>query len=297
VGAVVGFRATSVLTDYHMHLQPDGAQARAAAAPSWEAEGGPLSGGWIGRYVARARARAVSEIAVTEHVHRFAEARDWLDNAWWREEATEPVDAYCDALEEARSEGLPVLVGVEMDWLPDRRDEVRAFLEARRFDVVLGSVHWLGARAVDHPDFPAWDEMPAEEVWDRYLEELVAAARSGLFDVLAHPDLPKVFGHRLPEALAGRLEDAVDAIAETGVAVECSSAGLRKPVGELYPEPGLLARFRRAGVPATLASDAHAPEDVARDYPTAVAALRGAGYETITRFRDREPSQVPIRWA
>ena len=67
--------------------------------------------------------------------------------------------------------------------------------------------------------------------------------------------------------------------------------------GELYPEPALLARFRAAGVPATLSSDAHAPEDVARDYPTAVAALRGAGYETITRFSRREPSQAPIRWA
>ena len=60
-------------------------------------------------------------------------------------------------------------------------------------------------------------------------------------------------------------------------------------MGELYPEPGLLARFRRAGVPATLSSDAHAPQDVARDFATAVAALRGAGYETITRFSGREP--------
>jgi histidinol-phosphatase (PHP family) len=112
--------------------------------------------------------------------------------------------------------------------------------------------------------------------------------------VLAHPDLPKVFGHRLPAALEGRWDEAIAAIAESGVAVECSSAGLRKPVTELYPEPGLLARFRAAGVPVTLASDAHRPEDVARDYPTAVAALRGAGYRTITRFAGREPRQAAI---
>ena len=68
-------------------------------------------------------------------------------------------------------------------------------------------------------------------------------------------------------------------------------------MGELYPEPRLLERFRRAGVPATLSSDAHAPQDVARDYPTAVAALRGAGYETITRFSARRAQQVPLRWA
>ncbi|MEW6581422.1 MAG: PHP domain-containing protein [Actinomycetota bacterium] len=282
-----------MLTDYHMHLQPDGPQARTDAADRWEAVGGPRSVGWIRRYVEQARRRSVAEIAITEHVHRFAQARDWSDNPWWREEATEDVDAYCADLVRARDAGLPVLVGVEMDWLPARRDEIAAFLRDRPFDVVLGSVHWIDDWAVDHPDYLA--DLPAEEVWGRYLDELAAAARSGLFDVLAHPDLPKVFGVRMPAGLDARLDAAIDAIAQSGVAIECSSAGLRKPVRELYPDPGLLARFREAGVPATLSSDAHAPEDVARDYPTAVAALRGAGYDTITRFRGRQAEQVPIR--
>ncbi|HVG99962.1 MAG TPA: histidinol-phosphatase [Miltoncostaeaceae bacterium] len=286
-----------MLTDYHMHLQPDGAEARRRAAPGWEADGGHLSAGWIGRYADRARSRAVSEIAMTEHVYRFAQARDWNDDPWWREEATEDADAYCEAVLAAREGGLPVLLGIEMDWLPGRRDEIAAFVEARPFDVVLGSVHWIGALPVDDPGAADWGGRPAAAVWSAYLGELVAAAGSGLFDVLSHPDLPKVFGTRMPAALEAELDDAVEAIAASGVAIECSSAGLRKPVGELYPAPTLLARFREAGVRATLSSDAHAPQDVARDYPTAVAALRGAGYETITRFSGREPSQAPIRWA
>ncbi|MGB1377085.1 MAG: hypothetical protein ACPG7S_04580, partial [Miltoncostaeaceae bacterium] len=173
----------------------------------------------------------------------------------------------------------------------------RALLASQPFDVVLGSVHWLGDLAVDHPDYPCWDSLGAGETWGRYLDELAAAAGSGLFDVLAHPDLPKVFGTPMPERLTARRDEVIAHIAEAGVAVECSSAGLRKPCRALYPDPDWLAAFRRAGVPVTLASDAHRPEDVARDYPTAVAALRGAGYETITRFRGREPEQVAIRWA
>lgn len=287
-----------MLTDYHMHLQPDGVGARARVAGRWEAEGGHLSAGWIGRYVARARARAVEEIAITEHVYRFAEAHEWLDEPFWREESTEDADAYCEAVVAAREEGgLPVLLGLEMDWLAGRREEIAAFLEERPFDLVLGSVHFLDGRAIDDPDDPDPERIPLERLWSDYLEQLVAAARSGLFDVMSHPDLPKVFGRRIPAAMDGLLDDAVAAIADTGVAIECSSAGLRKPVAELYPEPGLLARFRRAGVPATLSSDAHRPEDVAEGYSTAVAALRGAGYETITRFRGREPRQVPLRWA
>ena len=286
-----------MLTDYHMHLQPDGAGARAAAASAWEADGGHLSAAWIGRYAERARSRAVSEIAITEHVYRFAEARDWNEDPWWREEATEDVDAYCEAVLAARDGGVPVLLGIEMDWLPGRREEIAAFLDARPFDVVLGSVHWIGPLAIDDPGAADWGGRPAEEIWHAYLAELVAAAESGLFDVLSHPDLPKVFGARMPASLEAALDEAVAAIAATGVAIECSSAGLRKPVGELYPAPALLARFREAGVPATLSSDAHHPGDVASDYATAVAALRGAGYETITRFSRREPVQVPIRWA
>lgn len=286
-----------MLTDYHMHLQPDGVGPRSRQAEGWEADGGHLSATWIGRYVARARARAVGEIAITEHVYRFAEAHGWLDDPFWREESTEDADAYCDAVLAAREEaGLPVLLGVEMDWLAGRTAEIAAFLEGRPFDLVLGSVHFIDGRAIDDPTADDRDWLPVEELWGRYLDELTAAAASGLYDVMSHPDLPKVFGRRIPAHLDRRLDDAVAAIADAGVAVECSSAGLRKPVGELYPEPGLLARFRRAGVPVTLSSDAHAPQDVARDFATAVAALRGAGYETITRFSRREPSQVPLRW-
>ena len=283
-----------MLTDYHMHLQPDGPEARQSDARRWDAHGGPRSIGWIGRYVERARAQAVGEIAITEHVHRFTVAREWHESPWWQGEATEDIAAYCADLEAARAAGLPVLVGIELDWLPGRRDEIAALLDAHRFDIVLGSVHWLDGLAIDDPEDPAADHVPAEAVWDRYLEELVAAARSGLYDVLAHPDLPKVFGHRFPVSMAGRVDDLVAAIAETGVAIECSSAGLRKPVAELYPDPDWLARFHAAGVPSTLSSDAHSPDDVARDYPTAVAALRGAGYGTITRFAGREAVQVEL---
>ncbi|MEO2139662.1 MAG: PHP domain-containing protein [Thermoleophilia bacterium] len=286
-----------MLTDYHLHLQPDGPEAREADRHRWDADGGARSTAWIARYVEAARARAVDEIAITEHVHRFREVRDWHPNPWWQAEATEDLAEHCAAIDRARDAGLPVLLGIEMDWIPGRADDIRALLASQPFDIVLGSVHWLGDLAVDHPDYTCWDSLGAGETWGRYLDELAAAAGSGLFDVLAHPDLPKVFGTPMPEGLTARRDEAIAHIAEAGVAVECSSAGLRKPCRALYPDPDWLAAFRRAGVPVTLASDAHRPEDVARDYPTAVAALRGAGYETITRFRGRETEQVAIRWA
>ena len=167
-----------------------------------------------------------------------------------------------------------MLLGVEMDWLADRTAEIAAFLDGaplrRRARAPCTSS--TAGRSTTPPTREP-ERCPSTSSGPRYLEQLTAAAGSGLYDVMSHPDLPKVFGRRIPpRASTGLLDDAVAAIADTGVAIECSSAGLRKPVGELYPEPGLLARFNRAGVPATLSSDAHAAQDVARDF-----ADRGRG--------------------
>lgn len=284
-----------MLTDYHMHLQPDGVAERADQAPRWDAHGGYLSRGWMEQYVAAAARNAVAEIAFTEHDYRFAATAGWHPSPFWNAEATADIDAYVDAVTGAQADGLPVLLGIEADWVPDQVDAMRALLARYPFDIVLGSVHWVDDVSIDDPGSPPIGVHDAEEIWSRYLDALIAAAGSGLFDVLAHPDLPKVFGDRMPEVCRPRLDALVDAVAAAGVAIECSTAGFRKPVRELYPEVGLLARFREAGVPVTLSSDAHRPEDVAAGYSTAVAALRSAGYTTLTRFRRREPEQTPLR--
>ena len=114
-------------------------------------------------------------------------------------------------------------------------------------------MHFLGDFAVDYDRYDVWHSgRSPEEIWRRYFETLAAAARSGLFDILAHPDLVKIWGERAA-APAGDLrryyEPAIEAIAESGIAVEVSTAGLRKPVGEIYPfarVPCRCARGRRA---------------------------------------------------
>ena len=135
------------------------------------------------------------------------------------------------------------------------------------------------------------DEVGVEEAWSRYFETLAAAARSGLFDSLSHPDLVKIFGEL---AASFDYSGVADAIAESGIAVEVSTAGLRKPVRELYPHPDLLAACRRRGVPVTTGSDAHAPDLVGQDFDRARELLRSAGYETVTVFEQRRARQEPL---
>jgi histidinol-phosphatase (PHP family) len=274
-----------VLVDYHCHLALDDVPL----GPEW------MTPEHVERYAAAARERGIAELALTEHVYRFTEARGISPHPFWDETAFADVDAYVAAVAASRDAGSPLRVGMELDWIPGAEDRLRGMVEGRDLDIVLGSVHWLAEGLVDHPGYSVWEHRGVEEVWALYMAELRRAALSGLYDVMAHPDLAKVFGHRPAGGVSQReWEETADAFAEAGVACEISTAGLRKAAGELYPAPELLAACRRRGVPITLAADAHRPEDVGRDVDQAVRLAHEAGYRTVTAFHRREPRQEPL---
>ena len=165
-----------------------------------------------------------------------------------------------------------------------RRGDSRAV--AYPWDYVLGSIHYIGDAGIDGEP-TLIDEVGVEEAWRRYYETLAAAASSGLFDSLAHPDLVRMYGPEIPwdwEAVAGSLD---------GVCLEVSSAGLHKPHTKLDPNPGSSCAHAH-GMAITLASDAHVPENVGRDLDRAVEHAREAGYETLTVFDLRERRQEPL---
>jgi histidinol-phosphatase (PHP family) len=273
-----------VLTDYHVHLRPDDLDAAA------ERYFTPAN---VDRYLEAAAKEGIAELGVSEHVYRFRQALDVWDHPFWVENARDDLDAYAEFVRTT-----PLRLGLEMDYVPGREDRIANLLEARDFDYVLGSVHFVGDRAVDHEGWDAWEARgDPDAVWRQYFETLAEAARSGLFDILAHPDLVKVWGRARP--LPGRdprfyYEAAVEAIHESGIAVEVSTAGLRKPVEEIYPAPEFAAMCVEAGAPFALSSDAHLPEDVGHGYERAVEELRGWGVGEIAVFEHRERRLEPV---
>jgi histidinol-phosphatase (PHP family) len=267
-----------MLTDYHVHLRPDGTGTLAADY---------FTAGNVTRYREAAEERGIAELGVSEHVYRFRQALDVWQHPFWRENAHDDLDAYCEF---AGGQGLKV--GIEADFVPGREDRMANLLEGRPWDYVIGSVHFVGDEAVDHPDWDIWSTrtVDPEKVWRRYFETLGEAARSGLFDILAHPDLVKVWGNDRPRPegdLRRFYELAVEGIAEAGVAIEVSTAGLRKPVGERYPAPSFLAMCLEAGCPIALSSDAHVPEHVGFEYESTLAWLAEHGVRELSVFEGR----------
>lgn len=296
-----------MLVDYHMHL-----------------ERGPFTPEWLDRFLVVAQERGVAEIGISEHIYRFREAQEaygawWGEVAvspdvaptvatpapgtaafaarWWTERGGQSLNEYTELVRGAAARGLPVRLGIEADFFPGAARAIRAVLARAPFDYAIGSVHWIGPWGFDLLGVEGlWDGRDVDEMYRQYFALLGQAARSGLFQIMAHPDLIKVLGHRPSAALdvEALYAAAAAAFAAAGVAVEVSTAGLRKPVGELYPAPAFLHACARRGVPLSLASDAHRPEDVGLDFDRAVALARDCGYREVSTFVGGARRPMPL---
>jgi histidinol-phosphatase (PHP family) len=274
-----------LLTDYHVHLRPDSRENTAERF---------FTRANAERYRETAGERGIGELGVAEHVYRFTAALDIWEHPFWRRYAHDDLDAYCGFVREETD----LRLGIEMDFVVGREDRTATVLDRCEWDYVVGSVHFLRDHSVDAEDYSIWGTgESAEKVWRRYFETLAEAARSGLYDIMAHPDLVKVWGRAAPVPdgdLRRYYEPAVEAFAEAGVAVELSTAGWRKPVGEQYPSLPFLEMVLDAGCPIALSSDAHEPDQLGFEYERAVELLDGVGVREIAVFERRTRRLEPI---
>jgi histidinol-phosphatase (PHP family) len=287
--------------DYHLHLWP---HSRSET---------PLQLEQLAAYCERAAAAGVTELALTEHLFRFRQADSLLRGFWedehvppalaesmaryWDFHATADLDEYVECAQEAAAAGLPVVIGLEVDHYEGRMDAVGTMLAGYPFDVLLGSVHWVGGWRFDDLDDPVsmaqWSARQVDDCWDAYTAAMEELAASRACDVLAHPDLIKVAGH-VPDVPAEWWDRIAEAAQSSGMAAELSSAGWRKPVGEQYPAWGLLERFVTRGVPLTTASDAHHLEFVADRADDLRTLLAEAGVDTLQGYTARAPRPVRL---
>lgn len=279
-----------MLTDYHLHLRTDDLDASVAEH---------FTAANVERYRTAASERGIAELGVSEHVYRFREALEVWQHPLWREYAHDDLDEYCAFVRERTD----LRLGIEADFVPGAEDRTASLLESHDFDYVVGSVHFIPEGAVDMDPFTVWQagsgSRSPDEVWRRYFEMVAHSARSGLFDIIAHPDLVKYWGPGHPERVpSGDLrryyEPTVEAMAEGSVAVELSTAGLRKPAGELYPASPFLAMCAEAHVPVALSSDAHRPAEVGAGYELALAALEQAEIGELSVFEHRVRRLAPV---
>jgi histidinol-phosphatase (PHP family) len=259
----------------------------------------PDANAMLEAYCALAVARGIEELAITDHVdfdpsmpaYGFASFEDRERDV--REAASRWADR-----------GLAIRFGVEITYERAYEDQIRGWLGRHPHDYVIGSVHISAVspyKASNVATFVAGRSLP--EIIAPYFDELIGAARSGLFDTLGHLDFVKRYlvPHVMPADLAAApelYEPVLAALIETGTALEVNASGLRQLPRETYPAPHIVARYRElGGTHVTIGSDAHRTEWFAYGLAEAYRHATRAGFDALAfrRGADRVAIPVPTR--
>ena len=266
-----------MIADYHIHTALCG-----------HADGEPRE------YVERAIELGITEMGFSDHLPLSMYEQPGY--AMRRDE----VEGYVTTVQALAREYAPqirILLGAEVDYFEQSVEKDAALLAEYPFVYAIGSVHFVGdGFAYDHPKSrDQFGRYGIDSVYRASYELAAKAAATGLFRIIGHLDLAKKHGHRPidAEGVAAAATAALRAIKAAGVAIELNTAGWRKPVGEAYPAPDLLAQAAALGIPLAFGSDAHHPADVGADFGRAATLARECGYAGVLRLSSGMVEMLP----
>ncbi len=190
---------------------------------------------------------------------------------------------------------LEVKAGIEMDYTPGEETEISQFLDQFNLDYVIGSIHYLGDWMFDNADYKEeyqnWD---IDELYKEYFNYVKQSAQSGLFDILGHLDLIKVFDFRPEQDVLEIVNPVLEVIAAEDQVIEINTNGLNKPVGEIYPSRKILEQAYDKEVKVTLGSDAHSAQRVGENLAEMREMLLDIGYREVATFSNHQRKMVEL---
>jgi histidinol-phosphatase (PHP family) len=239
-------------------------------------------------YIAPALAAGLSEIGFSEHLTLFKDLEDWNMN---------PVNItpYINHLENLRSsiKTIKIKIGLEVDFFAGKEKEIFEYLRSLPLDYIIGSVHYLGEKTVDvDPEF--YEGKSIDRLFESYFESVIAASASGLFDIMAHCDLIRIYGYKPSTDMEPLYRKLAKTMKTHNVAFEVNTNGRNRPLADFYPDRQFLHIFREENVPVCVNSDAHMPARVGQYFDEAYDLLRYIGFTEMAVFDKRVRKMVPF---
>ncbi len=241
--------------------------------------------GTVDEYIQRAIELGIDIYGFTEHAPMDFDEK-------YRLPFSEVDDYFSDILsaKERYKDDIEIVLGYEVDYLPNHMDS--RVLNAD-VDYLIGSVHFIDKWSFDNPEFIGeWKTKNIDDIWKAYFEATQAMVKMGKFDIVGHLDLIKVFKYMPKEDVRVLAKDVLKAIKKSGMVLEINSAGLRKPIGEIYPSPLLLEEAYSLNIPITFSSDAHSVEQVGFGYEQTKELAKEIGYTQAVTFKGRDKQLV-----
>ncbi|MDI6716793.1 MAG: histidinol-phosphatase HisJ [Actinomycetota bacterium] len=248
--------------------------------------------GKMSEYVRQALQLSFLEIGFADHLPLLTKRDPSLTMS------EEQLGEYIQAIEWLKEQfpSINIRAGIEADYFPGLEKETASLLSSYDFDYVIGSVHFIDGWGFDDSRYiEGYKSWNIYDLYAKYFELVASAASTGLFDIIGHLDLIKKYNFRPEEDITPLVKKTLKAIKDAGVCIEINTAGLRKPVGEIYPSIEILRLCHKEGVPITLGSDAHSPEHVGMDFDLAIIGAKQAGYSEIAMFKQRQRNFIKLR--
>ena len=252
--------------------------------------------GTIIEYAQAAIDVGLSEIGMSDH----SPMPNGFDKAWRMDESE--LDSFLEELEAAQQQfkgQLVIKAALEVDYYEGAEEYIQYLAQYYDWDYLMGSVHFIGEWGFDNPDeIDKFERCDIEQAYCDYFRLVGLSAASGLFDSIGHPDLIKKFGYRAPQGskrVKQAENDMLHAVKQADVALEISSAGLRKPVKEIYPHPSIVERAAQLNIPFVYGSDAHAPAEVGHAMDDCLRMLQQSGITEVASFSKRQRQMLSFK--
>ena len=258
-------------TDYHIHSTfSDG-----SSAPE--------------DYIPLAVSEGFREIGFSDHLTLFKEKQGWFMDP-------KRVPEYIEHINSLKKNNSPIKVrtGLEVDFFEKKVKETDDFLKDLDLDYVIGSVHYLGEeKTVDEgPDF--YKDKNLDSLFESYFDQVGKAAKSGLFNIIGHCDLIRIYGFKPKGNPEPHYIKLARLMKESDVAFEVNTNGRNRPIADFYPDRRFLHIFREEGVPVCVNSDAHLPARLGQYFDEVYDLLRMVGFNEMAVFENRKRKMVPF---
>lgn len=239
-------------------------------------------------YIAPAISAGISELGFSEHLSLFKEDQAWCMNP-------QNVNTYLEHIDNLKSKtkNLIVKTGLEVDYIPEKEKEIGLFLSRFDLDYRIGSVHYLGERTVDEgPDF--YEGKSFDRLFESYFEYVNGASSSGLFDIIGHCDLIRIFSYKPSFDMEPYYRKLAKTMKKNDVAFEVNTNGRNRPLADFYPDRRFLHLFSEEKVPVCVNSDAHMPARVGQYFDEAYQLIKTNGFTEMAVFEKRQRRFIPL---
>ena len=266
------------MIDYHVHL-----------------ERGSYNLKWLNQFLKVGEECGIKEFGIVEHLYMFKEAKGLLyQDDHVKAKQNRNLNSYFNFINQAKELALPVKLGLEVDYVIAKENNIKEFVQDLPVDFLIGSVHYLNGWCFDTN--PNWENRDVKEVYELYFKTLLADAKSGIFDILGHCGNIAYHKHRLSAKQEEKLYTKfIEEVSKCNIVLEINSGGLYRPAGVVFPNLKYLNIINECGIEITLSSDAHDPKHTGyRIKELVIPQVKKAGFKKIVTFTSRKKQYIEL---